>query len=141
MSAEPGVEHPSRHGPSGGEISSDDRTWGILAHAAAFAGFVVPLGNVLGPLLVWAIKKDESPFAAENGRRAVNFQITWLILGVVGVAALYVATVVGLWAVPPFFELLLLAWLVLPLVLVVVAIIRVSDGEVYDYPVALDIVS
>lgn len=127
--------------PGRNEISSDDRTWGVIAHAAAFAGFVVPLGNVLGPLLVWAIKKDESPFAAENGRRAVNFQSTWVILTLSGITVLWVASRAGLWATPPFFIYLAVTWIFLPLILTVVAIIRVSDGKVYDYPVAFDLVS
>ena len=127
-------------GPGDGDgLSSDDRTWGVLAHAAAFAGFVVPFGNVLGPLLVWAIKKDESQFVAENARRALNFQVTWLLLTLFGIAVLIVATITAGVAVPPGFFFVALAWLLVPLVLIVIAIIRVSDGEVYRYP--LDVFS
>ena len=127
-------------GPGDGDgLSSDDRTWGVLAHAAAFAGFVVPFGNVLGPLLVWIMKKDESQFVAENARRALNFQVTWLLLTLFGIAVLIVATITAGVAVPPGFFFVALAWLLVPLVLIVIAIIRVSDGEVYRYP--LDVFS
>ena len=129
-------------GPGDGDgdgLTNDDRTWGVLAHAAAFAGFVVPFGNVLGPLLVWAIKKDESQFVAENARRALNFQVTWLLLTLFGIAVLIVATIIAGVAVPPGLFFVALAWLLVPLVLLVIAIIRVSDGEVYRYP--LDVFS
>jgi uncharacterized Tic20 family protein len=112
-------------------VTSQDRTWGILAHAAAFLGLIVPFGNVLGPLLVWAIKKDDSQFVADNGREALNFQITWTILLVF--AALLILVGIGLLVLP----ILGIAWLIL----VVIAIIRASDDKVYDYPLTLDLVS
>ena len=127
-------------GPGDGDgLTSDDRTWGVLAHAAALAGFVIPLGSILGPLLVWASKKDESRFVAENARRALNFQVTWLLLTLFGIAVLIVATTTAGVAVPPDLFFVALAWLLVPLVLIVIAIIRVSDGEVYRYP--LDVFS
>jgi uncharacterized Tic20 family protein len=55
----------------GYEVSDDEQTWRILAHAAAFVGLVVPFGNVLGPLVVWLVKKDESRFVDENGKQSL----------------------------------------------------------------------
>ena len=143
---ESGTDDPEESGPDGGyeleaedddsdtvpyDVSSEDRTWAIITHASAFAGFFVPLGNILGPLLVWAIKKDESQFVDENGKQAINFQITWTILFFV--AALSIILVIGILLLP----LVALAWFVL----VIIAIIRASDDEVYDYPLTLDIIS
>lgn len=113
------------------EVSSDDRNWGILAHASAFAGLFVPFGNVLGPLLVWLVKKDESPFVDKSGKEALNFQITWTVLITVAILTIFVG--VGLLVVP----LVALAWLIL----VVLATIRASEGEVYDYPLTVDVIS
>jgi len=113
------------------EVDSDDRTWAVIAHASAFAGFVVPFGNVLGPLLVWTIKRDESQFVAENSREAVNFQLSWTIWLVA--AALSILVLVGLVLLP----VLALVWVVL----VAVATVRASEDEVYDYPLTLDFVS
>ncbi len=113
------------------EVSSNDRTWGVITHAAAFVGFVVPFGNILGPLVVWAIKKDESRFVDENGKQAVNFQISWTIWLIA--AAFSIMLLIGLVLVP----LLALAWLIL----IIVAIIRASDDQVYDYPLTLDLIS
>lgn len=113
------------------EVSSDDRTWGILVHATAFVGFVVPFGNIIAPLLIWAIKKEDSRFVDENGKQAINFQITWTIL-LIG-ALISVILVVGLLLLP----LLLLAWIIL----VCLAIIRASEEEVYEYPLTIEFLS
>jgi len=64
--------------------SKDDRTWGMVAHLAPLAGLVVPLfGNILGPLVVWLIKKDVSPFVAYHAKQSMWFQIFAAIVGVV----------------------------------------------------------
>jgi len=123
----------------GDELTSDERTLGVLAHASGLAGFVIPLGSILGPLLVWASKKDESRFVAENGRQALNFQITWTLL-VFGLGLLFVFLPPdpgSALLVYPFLGIVGLAWLVL----VILAVVRTSDGEVYEYPLALDVIS
>lgn len=105
------------------------------------SGFVIPLRNGPWPFLVWAIKKGESPFAAENGRRVVNFWGAWLILTLSIITVLWVASLAGLFVTSPFFIHLAMTWTFLLFILTVFAIIRVSDGEVYEYPIALDLVS
>ncbi len=59
----------------------------MLCHLSALAGFIIPFGNVLGPLLVWQIKKNEFPSVVEHGKAALNFQLTVLIVLLVGVVA------------------------------------------------------
>lgn len=118
-------------GDSAEAVSSDDRTWGILVHAAALSGLFVPFGNILGPLVIWAIKRDDSQFIDENGKQAVNFQITWTILVIV--AALTVLIGIGVVLLP----LVAIAWLIL----VIIAIVRTSENQVYDYPLTLEVVS
>jgi len=114
-----------------GDVSSDDTTWGVLVHVAAFVGIFIPFGNVLGPLVVWLIKKDESEFVDANGKQALNFQITWTIILLVAVATILVG--IGLLLVP----IVGLAWLIL----VVLATVKASNGEVYDYPLTIDLIS
>src|SRR5580700_2400867 len=63
--------------------AQDERTWGMLAHLAAFAGLLVPLGSLLGPLVVWLIRRDRSEFVADQGKEALNFNITVLLAGLV----------------------------------------------------------
>jgi uncharacterized Tic20 family protein len=113
------------------DVSSDERTWAILAHASAFAGFFVPFGNILAPLLVWLIKREESEFVDANGKQALNFQMTWTVIIVFALFSLVVG--VGLVLVP----IVALAWVIL----VVLATVRASENEVYDYPLTVDLVT
>jgi len=112
------------------EVDDEERTWGILAHAGGFAGLAVPFGNVIAPLVVWLVKRDESRFVDENGIRALNFQLTWSVILLV--TALSVLVGVGL----VLFPLAMLAWLILT----VVGTVRAADDEVYDYPLTIGFV-
>lgn len=112
-------------------VSSDDTTWGVIVHVSAFVGIFIPFGNVLGPLVVWLIKKDESEFVDASGKQALNFQITWTILLLIALVTILVG--IGLLLVP----ILGIAWLII----VVLAAIRTSNGEVYDYPLKIDLIS
>ena len=60
------------------ELTADEKTWGMLAHVTAFSGFVVPLGNLLGPVVVGLVKK-ESVFVRGHAWESCNFQLTLLI--------------------------------------------------------------
>ncbi|MFC7020853.1 MULTISPECIES: DUF4870 domain-containing protein [Haloarcula] len=111
-------------------VTDDEQTWAVILHASAFTGLVVPFGNVLGPLLVWLIKKDESAFIDESGKAALNFQLTWTMLMLVALLTLLVG--IGFLLVP----VVAVAWIVI----VVLATVRASDREVYDYPLTVDLI-
>lgn len=113
------------------EISQDEKTWGMLAHLSTLVGLIVPFGSVLGPLVVWLIKKDTMPFAAEQGKEALNFNITVLIAFIV--SAILTIVLIG-------FLLMLvvgLAWLVLT----ILAALAANKGEAYRYPMTLRLVN
>lgn len=63
-------------GYMGPAATPDDRTMGMLAHLLGIIGF-------LGPLIIWLIKKDQSPFVNDQGKEALNFQLMVLIAWVV----------------------------------------------------------
>src|SRR5947199_9827977 len=64
--------------------SSDVRMWNVLCHATALAGFFVPwAGHILGPLIVWLVKRNDSPEIDEHGKESLNFQISMLIYNVI----------------------------------------------------------
>jgi uncharacterized Tic20 family protein len=123
--------------PPPGNPESQARTWNMLCHLSALAGFVFPLGNILGPLLVWQIKKNEFPSVDVHGKAALNFQIT------VAIAMFVTGLVAG---VLSFF---CVGYLLIPLVLLIVlggmilaiiAGIKANNGEDYQYPWSLDLV-
>ncbi|MBX9403834.1 DUF4870 domain-containing protein [Lysobacter sp. BMK333-48F3] len=103
----------------------------MLAHLSTLVGLIVPFGSVLGPLVVWLIKKDTMPFAAEQGKEALNFNITVLIAFIV--SAILTIVLIG-------FLLMLvvgLAWLVLT----ILAALSANKGEAYRYPMTLRLVN
>ena len=52
-----------------------EKTWAMVCHLGAFSCFFIPMGNIVVPLIVWLIKKDESEFINEHGKQSLNFQI------------------------------------------------------------------
>lgn len=58
--------------------TEDERTWGLLAHLSGLIAGLIALPP-LGPLVVWLMKKDQSPFVADQAKEALNFQITLII--------------------------------------------------------------
>jgi len=106
----------------------DERTWGMLCHLAALAGFVgIPFGNIIGPLVVWLIKKQEYALADREGKKSLNFQISMTIYALV--AAALIIVLIGI-------PLLILIALV-DLILVIVASVKTSNGEDYNYPLSI----
>ena len=111
--------------------SRDVRTWNVLCHATALAGFFVPwAGHILGPLIVWLAKRSDSSEIDENGKESLNFQISMLIYNVI--AGVLCLVLVG------FIILAILH--ILNLVLVIVASIQASEGKFYRYPITIRLI-
>jgi uncharacterized Tic20 family protein len=111
--------------------SSDVRTWNVLCHATALAGFFVPwAGHILGPLIVWVAKRSDSPQIDEHGKESLNFQISMLIYNVI--AGVLCLVLIG------FVILGILH--ILNLVLVIVASIQASEGKFYRYPITIRLI-
>ncbi|AVP96422.1 DUF4870 domain-containing protein [Ahniella affigens] len=110
--------------PALGSVSNDDKLWGMLAHLSAL------LFGFLGPLVVWLVKKNESAFVDDQGKEALNFQITvfiaMLACGVLSIViiGLFLMPIVGLGA----------------LVLTIMAGIKANGGETYRYPFAIRLI-
>ena len=62
----------------------EGRTWGIFCHLGALSMYLgVPLGNILVPLIIWLIKKDDLPLVDEHGKQSLNFQISLMLYAVI----------------------------------------------------------
>jgi uncharacterized protein len=111
--------------------SSDIRTWCVLCHAAALLGlFFHFLGHLLGPLIVWLVKRGDSPEVDAHGKESLNFQISMLIYD--AVAAILCIVLIGI-------PLLIALW-VLNTVLVIIASIQASEGKFYRYPITIRLI-
>ena len=125
------MSEPSDAPAPGAAPTENERTWGMLAHLSALAGVVVwLLGCVLGPLVVYLSRRDQSEFVAEHAREALNFNITVALAALVCMALMvvFIGFILG--------TALFIGWLVLTLI----AAIRASEGERYRYPLSLRLV-
>ena len=104
------------------------RSWNALCHASALLGVLVHFpGHLLGPLIVWLWKRDDSPEIDAHGKEALNFQISMLIYNVI--AAIFYLVLIG-------FLFLAVLW-VLNAIFVIIASIQASDGKFYRYPMTI----
>jgi uncharacterized Tic20 family protein len=112
------------------EISKDAHMWAMFCHLGGLAGLipVTPIfGSIIAPLIIWQIKKDEFGFVDEQGKEAVNFQISILIYALV--AGLLCLLCVGF--------VLLAAVYVFDLVFILIAAIKSNNGEHFRYPLTI----
>jgi hypothetical protein len=110
------------------QVSKDEQNWAMICHLAALAGFLIPFGNILGPLVVWLMKRTDMPLVEVHGKEAINFQIS--------------VTIAFLVCVPLMFVLIGIPLMVLvglgALILTVMAAVKISNGNLdYKYPFAL----
>ena len=118
---------------AGEEISKDARMWAMICHLAGLAGLVVPvIGCVVGPLIIWQIKKEEFTFVDEQGKEAVNFQISMLLYGLVGSVACLI-TCVGAVLVPVVLGVVS----IFDFVFLLIAAVKANDGHHYRYPLTI----
>jgi uncharacterized protein len=123
-----GMDQPTPPAPS---TSSNIRTWCVLCHAAALLGlFFHFLGHILGPLVVWLIKRGDSPEIDAHGKESLNFQISMLIYD--AIAAILCIILIGI-------PILIALW-VLNTVLVIIASVKAGEGKFYQYPFTIRLI-
>ena len=100
---------------------NNENTNAFLIHISAFAGFMFPFGNIITPLIAWQTLKDRSPFLDEQGKEAVNFNISFdldfdNLFGFIGLGSITgIVYLIGI-------------------ALVIIASLKAKEGENYKYP-------
>ncbi len=110
---------------------SEEKTWAMGAHLMAFLGFFLPFGNLIGPLIFYLWKRQESEFVADQAMEALNFQLTVTIAFLLGFMALFI--VIGVVLLP------LIA--IANIVFIIIAALKANQGERYRYPYTLRLLS
>ena len=111
--------------------TKDEKMWAMIIHLAGALGWgssVLHLhgGSFLIPLIIWLVKKEESPFIRDQGKEVINFQLCALILCV----TLFLTSIVTC-----------IGWVFIPLVILfsavvgIIGAIKASDGVAFRYPV------
>ncbi len=127
----PGYEAPAGPGyDASAGIDKEQANWAMAAHLVSLLGFTaIPFANILGPLVVWLMKKDTMPLVDDQGREAINFQISVLIYGILCFLLSFV--IVGFILAP--------ALLVFDIVYTILAAISAQKGIAYRYPLTIRI--
>lgn len=107
------------------EMDQETRQWAMACHLVSLIGFAgVPFGNIIGPLVIWLVKREESPFIDAHGKESLNFQLTMtlyafasIILFICGIGIL---TLIGV--------------IIAGLVYAIKASIAANQGRTYSYP-------
>ncbi|MBI4098603.1 MAG: DUF4870 domain-containing protein [Candidatus Magasanikbacteria bacterium] len=118
-------------------------TWAMVCHLATFAGWIIPFGNILGPLVAWLAEREEHPHINDQGKEAVNFNISVtiysIILGIVAVAGFVaalatnmIASLLGLIALIGVIVLLFFHF-----IFTLIAAYRAQHGIKYRYPLTI----
>lgn len=108
----------------------EERTYSMFCHLAALAGILIPFGHIIGPLVVWLIKKEQYPEVDRQGKAALNFQISatiyMMISGILALIliGLFLLAVIGIFA----------------LVVTIIATVKSSNGERFNYPLSIKII-
>jgi hypothetical protein len=104
--------------------SQEVRQWAMFCHLSALLGIWIPFGTLIGPLILWQMKREMDPFIDAQGKEALNFQLTVAIAATISFFLILV--LVG------FFLLGLIA--IGALVLTIIAGVKANDGVPYRYP-------
>ena len=111
-------------------VDKEQRTWAMLCHLSALAGFIIPMGSIIGPLIVWLVKKEEMPLVAEHGLKSINFQITMLIAYIICFILMFAVIGVILLPIVAIFSF----------IMVVIGAIKTNDGKEFNYPFSLNLI-
>lgn len=105
----------------------DERNWAMFCHLSVFLGIVIPFANLVAPLILWQIKKDEMPFVNQQGKEVVNFQITMLL-------AMFVCAILSLIVIGLFMMMIVG---IFSIVVTIMGAIKANAGEDYRYPLCV----
>jgi uncharacterized Tic20 family protein len=106
-----------------------ERQWAMGCHLAAIAGYMMPFlaANFLAPLIIWLVKREDGPFIDEQGKEALNFQLSLLVYAFV--CGLLFMVAIGVFLVFP----LVIFGFVCP----IVAAVKASEGIAFRYPMCI----
>ena len=121
--------------------SAEERQWAMFAHLSALLGGLLTSvvggwGTFAGPLIIWLVKKDTMPFVDDQGKEALNFNITVAIIALVMTLFSVMTLGIGLLVAVPVMIIVGIAWLVLT----IIATLKANEGVPYRYPVALRLI-
>ena len=106
------------------------RQWALFLHLSQLAGYIIPLLGLIAPIIIWQIKKEEYPILDVHGKVVVNWIISELIYAAIGFVLMFV--VIGI----PILAVLGVLAIVFP----IIGGIKANNGELWHYPMTINII-
>jgi uncharacterized Tic20 family protein len=108
-------------------LTETEKNWAMLCHLSSFAGFFFPFGGIIGPLICWLSKKDDSEWININGKAALNFNLSILLYLVLALPLSII-----LIGIP-----IMIALGILKIVCITIASVKAARGEIFRYPLSI----
>ena len=108
-------------------LTESERNWAMLCHLSAFAGFFFPFGGIIGPLIFWLSRRDDSTWVNLNGRAALNFNLSMLLYMVLAIPLMII-----LIGIP-----IVICLGILKIVCITIGSIKAARGEIFRYPLSI----
>ncbi|HIO91743.1 MAG TPA: DUF4870 domain-containing protein [Leucothrix mucor] len=112
-------------------MNLSEKQWGALTHAAAILGIMLPMALVLGPMIMWMVRRNDSAFIDAQGKEAVNFQLTILVTS-------FILVLLG--GITKIFFALSAVVLAVGMIFSAIAAINIYKGKDYRYPFAVRLI-
>jgi len=127
-----GIIPPAGGMPAPVGPTKDEKMWAMFCHLAGFSGWIlpVPFAGIIGPLIIWSLKKDEFPLVADQGKEAMNFQITVALVFLISIPLIFVCIGIVILSLLGIFDL----------VFVIIAAIKANEGARYRYPLCIRLI-
>ena len=103
----------------------------MLAHLSAFAMYVTGIAHIVGPLIVWLLKKDQMPFVNDQGKEALNFQISITLYGIVAIVMCF-TVIFAILGIP-----ILIGLGTFQVMCMIIAGIKAYEGVAFRYPLTI----
>lgn len=110
--------------------TAEEKQWALFAHLSGLAGYILPLGAVIGPLVIWLMKKDTMPLVDKHGKMALNFQLSMLLYFIISIILVF--AVIGVF--------LLIGLAIFQLVMIIMAVVNVSNDKEVKYPLSINFI-
>ncbi len=127
---EPSKPVPPYKQPSQTWENSDDKLWAMLLHFSQFAGYLAPLAGLIVPIVIWQMKKEQSPVIDAHGKNVANWIITEFIAFLVCIPLVFVFVGVPL--------LMILG--VIGIIFPIIGGIKANNGEIWRYPMTFEFI-
>ena len=116
-------------------VTNEERNWALASHLVSLLGYFIGFGEFIGPLIIWMMKRNDSPFVAHHSKEALNFSLTQMLLLIIALVICLPLCLIVI-GIPLLIGSLgiLFLWHVIA---AIIGAVRAGEGELYYYPLTI----